>query len=572
MQLRSRFTRSTQDEQTESKTGSNTSQHRAGANGNGSAPDAEAHSLTTEHASLARDIQGLATTLGEIDAKAAGRMRDLAHAVNTPPERIRWNAVDLRQAFNIERLSHQIAERRVGKQETRLIEFADKVRNVLVLLPVLLTWYALAEATRAYDRYLTDNPDQIGQPFLLLWQQGFGGELGAYSPTFATVALLDAAIILVIILLTFYAHGRREDQEDRVAEISSEYYVTFDNTLAEAGVILARDRAAQPSQMAQNVAALTDRFDMNSREIIGLIDEERRRLAEITEQRQSEMADFGLFARGMRSGAEQTHRMLAELRQVSRSLDESVDRLGTDVAATGRHQESLLATLQNLEQLTSSAIQSDQAVTHRLAEAATAIATSADNAVSGADHAAQISDGAHQALRGMGDLAQRLVDTNNQLAEAMKSEHASTDAFSSGIAAASRQNTAITEHLSGLTSEVSGMRDTFTDLANRTASQTRALTQMLERQSGVTDEITRATRELGSAGMTTSQRNREAREDLSRLAQRLDNLTTSLNRAAQQLPTTENLQKAFASALRTEVDRERPTPIDEGARTGRWSR
>lgn len=571
MQLRSRFTRPTQDEQTETSLTS----AKPGAGGprqNGAFADADARRVTNEHAALAQDIQGLATTLGEIDAKAASRMRDLGHAVNTPTERIRWNAVDLRQAFNIERLSHQIAERKVGKKGTRLIEFADKVRNVLVLLPVLLTWFALAEASRAYDRYLTENPDMVGQPFLLLWQQGFGGELSTFSPTFAVVALVDAAIILVIILLTFYAHGRREDQEDRVAEIASEYYVTLDNTLAEAGVLLARDRAAQPSQMAQNVAALTDRFDINSREIIGLIDEERRRIADIAAQRQTEVADFGMFARSMRSGAEQTHLMLSELRQVSRSLDESVDRLGADVAATGRHQETLLASLQNLEQLTSSAIQSDQAVTHRLAEAATAIATSADNAVSGADHAAQISDAAHQALRGMGDLAHRLVETNKQLADAMNREHQSSEAFGSAIASASRQNAAIAEHLSGMTGEISGMRDIFTDLANRTASQTRALTQMLEQQSAIGGEITRATRELGSAGTTASQRNREAREDLARLAQRLDNLTTSLNRAAQQLPTTENLQKAFAGALRIEFDRERDAPIEEGARTGRWSR
>jgi len=572
VQLRSRFTRSTQDEHNGSPLTTETPHAHDGPNDNGSAVDPDARRVTSEHAALSREIQTLATSLGEIDSRTSGRLRDLANAVNTPTERGRWNAVDLRQAFNIERLSHQFAERKVGKQQTWLIELADKIRNVLVLVPILLTWYALAEASRAYDRYLTENPDEAGQPFLLLWQQGFGGELSVLSPTFATVALIDAAIILVIILLTLYAHGRREDQEDRVAEISAEYYVTIDNTLAEAGVMLARDRAAQPSQLAQNVAALTDRFDLNSREIIGLIDEERQRLSEIAERRQSEMSDFSLFVRGMRSGAEQTHRMLSELRQVSRSLDESVDRLGTDVAATGRHQETLLGTLQNLEQMTSSAIQSDQAVTHRLAEAAAAIAGSADSAVAGADHAAQVGDAAHEALRGMGELAQRLVETNKQLTDAMNREQGSTDSFGSAITAASRQNTTITERLSELTREISEMRDTFTDLADRTASQTRALAKMLEQQSTISDDISRATRDLGSAGMSTAQRSREAREDLTRLAQRLDQLTTSLNRAAQQLPTTENLQKAFASALRTEASRDRSASLDEDAHTSRWHR
>lgn len=572
MQLRSRFTRSTQDEQSESPLATDKDQPAANWSNNGSSAESDTHRVTAEHASLSREVQDLATTLEEIDSRASGRLRDLANGINTPTERGRWNAVDLRQAFNIERLSHQYAERRVGKQETRIIELADKIRNVLVLVPILLTWYALAEASQAYAQYLAENPEEAGQPFLLLWQQGFGGELAAYSPTFATVALLDAGIILVIILLTLYAHGRREDQEDRVAEISSEFYVTFDNTLAEAGVMLARDRAAQPSQLASNVAALTDRFDFNSREIIGLIDEERRRLSDIANQRQEEMADFSLFVRSMRSGAEQTHRMLSDLRQVSRSLDESVDRLGNDVATTGRHQETLLSTLQNLEQMTSSAIQSDQAVTHRLAEAATAIAESADSAVSGADRAAQISDAAHQALRSMGELAQRLVDANKHLTDAMNREQQSTDAFGSSVASAARQNSAITEHLSSLTSEIGGMRETFEELANRSAAQNRALNQMLEQQSSVSDDITRAARELGSAGMNTSQRNREAREDLTRLAQRLDQLTTSLNRAAQQLPTMENLQRAFAGALRAEVDRDRSTALDDSSRTSRWNR
>ena len=104
--------------------------------------------LSTEHAALARDINGLATSLEEIDGRASGRLRDLANAVNSPSDRSRWNAVDLRQAFNIERLSHEYASRKVGLQKVRLIEFADKIRNVLVLVPVFLTWFALAEAAR----------------------------------------------------------------------------------------------------------------------------------------------------------------------------------------------------------------------------------------------------------------------------------------------------------------------------------------------------------------------------------------------------------------------------------------
>ena len=570
MPLQSRFTRSSRDESEDTR--EITVEQPTVSNGEQPAHDQQqTRRVSNEHTALSREISELATTLGDIDSRASGRLRDLSHAISTPDERARWNAVDLPQAFNIERLSHEFAERKVGLQKVRVIEFADKIRNVLVLLPVFLTWFALAEAAQDYETYLNDNPDQAGQPFLLLWQQGFGGEASFLSPTFAAVALIDAAVILVIILLTLYTHGRREDKEDAVANVATEFYATFDNILAEAGVALARDRAAQPSQLAQNVAVLTDRFDHNSREILRLIDDERRRLAEISEQRQEEFQDFALFARSMRAGAEQSNRTLSELRQLSRSLDNSVERLGNDVATTGRHQVTLLSTLQNLEQLTSSAIQSDQAVTHRLAEAAAAISESADAAISGTDNATRVTESANQALRGIGELAQRLADTSNELSSAIARDTSASHDFASSIAATTQQNAHIAESMANLTHDIGEIRAAFADLGTRTANQTRALNQLLEQQAGLTQEISRATKELGSAGMATAQRNREAREDLARLAQRLEQLTNSLNRAAQQIPNTETLQKAFASALRSGVEPER-TGADDDRAPRRWTR
>jgi hypothetical protein len=533
--------------------------------------EAQPQRLATEHAALAREVNDLATRLGEIDAKSSSRLRDLAAAVSTPSERNRWNAVDLPQAFNVQRLSHEFALRKVGEQRVRVIEAADKIRNALVLVPVFLTWFALAEAARSYERYLAENPEEAGTPFLLLWQQGFGGEATWFSPTFSAVALIDAGVILIIILLTLYAHGRREDQEDQVANVAAEFYASFDNILAEAGVMLARDRAAQPSQLARNVAALTDRFDLNSREILSLIEDERRRLNQIAEQRHEEFEDFALFARSMRAGAEQSNRTLAELRQLSRSLDSSVERLGQDVATTGRHQATLLSTLQNLEQLTSSSIQSDQAVTHRLAEAAAAISESADAAVTGADNAARVADAANQAIRGIGELAQRLADTSDELNRTLSRDTSSTREVSDAIAANTRQSERIAESLGSLATEIAAIQAGFTEMASRTAGQTRALNQLLEQQGGLAEEITRATRELGAAGMTTAQRNREAKEDMARLAQRLEQLTTSLNRAAQQMPTVEALQRAFSTALRAGGEPERAT-IEEDRAARRWTR
>ena len=107
--------------------------------------------------------------------------------MTTEHGRHRWADVDLRRAFNTDRLSHVYAVRREGGYAPQSIEFADKVRNVLVLMPILLTWAALAEASRAYRAFIDANPDQNDQPFMLLWQRGFGGEASPFSPSFSTV-------------------------------------------------------------------------------------------------------------------------------------------------------------------------------------------------------------------------------------------------------------------------------------------------------------------------------------------------------------------------------------------------
>ena len=72
--------------------------------------------------------------------------------------------------------------------------------------------------------------------------------------------------------------------------------------------------------LARSVERLAERFEHNSQELIARLRVEHDRLEAIAGRREKEFADFGVFASGMRAGAEETHRLLIELRQVSTSL------------------------------------------------------------------------------------------------------------------------------------------------------------------------------------------------------------------------------------------------------------
>ncbi|HYK99506.1 MAG TPA: hypothetical protein VEU77_14050, partial [Candidatus Acidoferrales bacterium] len=83
----------------------------------------------------------------------------------------------------------------------------EVLRNVLVFAPIAVTWLGLSLAAGAYADMLAARPELVSQPFLLLWQQGFAGRLVF---NFGTLALIDASLIGILIVLSFALHLRSE--------------------------------------------------------------------------------------------------------------------------------------------------------------------------------------------------------------------------------------------------------------------------------------------------------------------------------------------------------------------------
>ncbi len=530
-------------------------------------------SIWSTAGNIASEIQGIAGSLSEVDARSSARLRDLGNALTSETGRARWSDVDLRRAFNTDRLSHVYAVRREGGYAPRRIEIADKVRNVLVLVPILLTWAALAEASRSYDRFLEANPEEAGTPFLLLWQRGFGGESNWWSPTFSTVAIIDAVVIMAMIILTFYTHGRREEQEDLIADTASSFQAEFDNVMAEAGVILAGDRANRPAQLADSVERLADRFDRGSQELLTQLQIEHDRLEHLATRREKEFADFGKFATGMRAGAEEMHRLLVDLRQVSSGLETALEDLSSEVSASGDQQRSLLTAVTSLERMTSSAIQSDQAVTRQLSLASTNLAETAEKAITGAEQAAQAGRIASDAVRGLGQIAQSIAESQERVDQLIVGDMEASGRLAEAMRSNSTGAESTTRALNDVGLGLNRIRSEFERLGTQTGQHANALNTLLLQQADIAKDITGVAKELGSVGLTTAQRQREVNQDLQHLVQRLDSLASTLNRMVQQAPSTENLQQAFASALRAEIGRQDSGDgKTSGTARGTWSR
>ena len=90
-------------------------------------------------------------------------------------------------------------EYKAGDKLVRITNLVAIARNILVFVPVALTWIAVSKATTAFEQYTAANPTAVVN-FLEFWQNGYG--LLSKDWVIGHVAFLAGAIIAVVIALS----------------------------------------------------------------------------------------------------------------------------------------------------------------------------------------------------------------------------------------------------------------------------------------------------------------------------------------------------------------------------------
>lgn len=484
---------------------------------------------------IARQISDIASLLEGVDQRSADRLDELANAVTSTNGRQRWSDVDLRRAFNTDRLAHAYAVKHEGGYAPKSIEVADKLRNVLVLVPILLTWWALGSAVSNYASYMKDNPTS-GTPFLVLWEQGFDGRAAWFAPSLSHVAFVDAILIGIIIIITFYTHGRREEQEDNIADTASLFQAEMDNALAEASVLLATDRSSRPVRLADAVERMADSFEESSGALLNQLQVEHDRMELMASRREREVTDFGSFATSMRSGAEEMQRVLASLRDVARGLDASIADMATDMAKSAEQQRSLLLAVNNLERLTSSAIQNDQAATRQIGQSAARLSETAEKTISGAENASQAGRLAMDAINSVADLARQITDSQSRIESVLTAQNSASARLTDSLGAADSHTAQTARQLTEIGAGLAAIQRDFATVGQQNAQQLQALTNVLQQQSESGQSLSSLVREISGVSMDSVQRQREVNDQLAHLVQRLDSLANALNHLIVQSP------------------------------------
>jgi hypothetical protein len=158
------------------------------------------------------DRQGTAEALQRLADEATAREPSLGTVIARLADAVREGRTTEAAAYTGAVDPRGLAELLAGKH-SRLWAILEVIRNVLVFAPIAVTWFGLSIAATAYAELLTARPDLVSRPFLLLWQEGFDGRLAL---NFSTLAITDASLIGVLIVLSLALHVRSEIQDAQV--------------------------------------------------------------------------------------------------------------------------------------------------------------------------------------------------------------------------------------------------------------------------------------------------------------------------------------------------------------------
>ncbi len=207
------------------------------------------------------ELRALARHVDSIDKRASARMRDLAEAIDSGPQADQWANVDLFAIIDPNVLAEQAESR---KNRGTLTSALELFRNAFILAPLIVTWYGISGAVEAYRALLTKRPDLLPQPFLLLWEDGFGGLLN--GPTLSAVASVVVVLLAIVVFLTLGVYGLNLLAARNGALASEDLRMKLQQALSDAALILGERRR---QQYPQGLASLFE----ESRRIVQQLDE-----------------------------------------------------------------------------------------------------------------------------------------------------------------------------------------------------------------------------------------------------------------------------------------------------------
>jgi hypothetical protein len=331
---------------------------------------------------MARTPEELAEELEQWGQTAAAtRLR----ALSAPDRAQAWETIDLWRVLNPGRLASAVESaylRCSSSDVQRSISRREAIRNVLVLVPITVTWILLAFATHSYQQQIANHPELSGQPFLLLWQQGFEQTWWERLLAFSNVAFLDFGVLLIVIGYTIAVQrdaGNLQRQHAEQARAKAEALrEDLETVLYAAELDLGQQRTehttAQFGRIAEDIGAMSraiqeplvhslESFTYASGELVRQLEQTSQHLEAMSEREEAEISGLSAFAkrldraakvfsgetpallRSLTDAAHRVEELVTQQANLVRPLEQRLDMIAMGLNGLNMHAATLQTTL-----------------------------------------------------------------------------------------------------------------------------------------------------------------------------------------------------------------------------------
>jgi methyl-accepting chemotaxis protein len=268
-----------------------------------------------------------------------------------------WNSANLYQAFNLPMLLEEA--RTAYEDRSRIINFIDVARNVLVLLPIVLTWHALSNATSAYHKAVSLDETLLTVPFLLQWEQGFSGHLGnlfGYPLTFSNVAFLDVVLVSLVVIATLAVQWKNSVQTEKADQKAVDLAARFEDLLwrldelYKSRMMLTGNSPEHRSlAILETVAKYVDEFQLQGQEMQDMLAAEQEHLKTLAEYRQRETQELQNFSSQLKNSITKILQNNQQLAKIITKFDQTADAISEGVFQVGQSVTNLNRTMTSVE-------------------------------------------------------------------------------------------------------------------------------------------------------------------------------------------------------------------------------
>lgn len=266
--------------------------------------------------------------------------------------------IQIHLAINPERFMEFARNKIRNRWYIKAVNWLDIFRNVSILFPIILTWYALSKAINAYHEAIQQNSDLAYESFLLLWERGFNGNLGFWfgSPlTFSHVAIWDAGIVFFIMISTFLVHLATNWWLEKQEKTIQTYALMLNNITLQLDIETQSIRTAefenvqiQSKTLLENINTFIKSYKSQGTELLSIIAAEQERLKKITESRKQEIKDLKTFAIEFNEASKKYHELTPSVVEATKSFKDAASFLTEETSQIRIIQSRMLDATQSL--------------------------------------------------------------------------------------------------------------------------------------------------------------------------------------------------------------------------------